>query len=936
VPLSAAAYEPPDYELRVIGHENNFFLPGNMRGVILRPDPQADGLIQEQAFDDIAELSINTVIIETCDRVNTFYNTDMNKSEQPDYLLTAINSAGKRGFNVYLTFGIDTSWSINTLITQVHKFTLKYPCDGIIFTDYYSARNEKSFKRYMSFGAGVGYDNWLYDTTENYFKTAADTVRLTDNSVAVGIMLNNFSSIANTAGFADTRAFVKSGYADFAMVNAPDALTDLHVPIPFEEITQHWGEICHSAQIPMYIIHHNQNIGLNIPGWRHDDQLLRQLSSAKDLPAYQGSVFNSYPDLMENRLNSTRNIKKFFDDRINEESLFEDLTINTPDSFNFATHGAYAVFQGTHDDNFDVFLNEEEIRLNEAGNFYLEKPLDVGVNEFTLRHKGQVITYTINRQILALHSIDSSIANGRTLEVEGGTTITIGATAYRGATVTASINGLNIKLTEQEYNLDDPTLNMDFAPFVGRYTVPDGIIRQSQNLGAISIRAEYDGFVRTAQGASVRVAALPEPPPPPSIEMPIVNPPNWGSQTGSGEVVGRIGAVRGRGESVRYVKVLEDNTPVYASNTTGTENDPNISRLPEGTIDYYRSTAGNFHITENGKRIHADASVLEDGFGMGENALVMLAGGTTGRDSYFRIALGSRSSFNIKAADLNFTTAWGGNFNVSDFNATHIHVDFDNVTSVTQLPSFEHNHVFSGGRWENVEIAGVPKFRLILELRRQGVYAGHYARYNSDGELLLTFKITTGSLAGKTVVIDPGHGVTSTGFDPGAVGHIHEYDANIAVARALQSRLTSLGATAIVLATDETFFATFNRPDYARELGCDLYLSLHANSVTGSPSARGQEVWYFTPYSQPLAAAISASVAGYFQNHVYEDSVLRDRGAKNGIFWVTLAQDFPSVLVEMGFVTNMEDAMALASQTHQTGIANAIADGIQTYLSRAA
>jgi N-acetylmuramoyl-L-alanine amidase len=47
-----------------------------------------------------------------------------------------------------------------------------------------------------------------------------------------------------------------------------------------------------------------------------------------------------------------------------------------------------------------------------------------------------------------------------------------------------------------------------------------------------------------------------------------------------------------------------------------------------------------------------------------------------------------------------------------------------------------------------------------------------------------------------------------------------------------------------------------------------------------------------------------------------------------------LAGDFPSVLVEMGFVTNMDDAMAMASATHQTGIANAIAAGVQNYMKR--
>jgi N-acetylmuramoyl-L-alanine amidase len=50
--------------------------------------------------------------------------------------------------------------------------------------------------------------------------------------------------------------------------------------------------------------------------------------------------------------------------------------------------------------------------------------------------------------------------------------------------------------------------------------------------------------------------------------------------------------------------------------------------------------------------------------------------------------------------------------------------------------------------------------------------------------------------------------------------------------------------------------------------------------------------------------------------------------------WTTKQQDFPSVLLEMGFVSNYEDAMALANPTHQDGIAQAIVDGIVEYLQR--
>jgi N-acetylmuramoyl-L-alanine amidase len=922
--------------------DTDFYLPGNMRGVILRPAPET-GKFREEDFDELISLSMNTVIIATSDEENIYYNTDMNKSRDnaSDYLSIAIDCAARRGLNVFLTFDIntvlygnnDSQSSLNTLITEIHKFTLKYPSDGIILKNYYSVRNEDSFKQYMGLGAGIGYDNWLYESTESFFKTAADTVRLTDNNIPVGIMLNNFTYVTYETGFADTRAFVQNGHADFALVNAPDALTSSAVSIPFEQIIEHWGGICDTASVPMYVIHHNQKVGEPINDWNLHDQLIRQLSAAKKAPAYKGSIFHSHPDLMENRLNSTQNLQKFFNDQINEDTLFEDLTIHSPRSQSFSTNDAFAIFQGTYDSNFDVYLNNSQITLNEAGNFYLEKPLNVGMNYFTLNHKGKEVTYSIDRRVVSLHSIDASIANGRVLEVEGGTIITIGATAYRGADVTATLNGKTVRLTQQSYNLEDASLNASYAPFVGTYIVPAGIIGQTQNLGTITVTADMSGNVRQAVGASVRVIALPEPPPPPPVvETPIIDQ----HSAGSGEVVGRIGAVRTPNTPVHFVRVLNNNTATLPGNTTGDIPNPEFSRLPAGTIDYYRATVGNYHVTDNGRRVGSGGSELISGVGIGDNDLVVLSSGNTGRRSYFEISLDHRISFNVRAAGLNFSTAWGGDFNVDDFNATHIYIDFDNVTSVTKLPSFDNNLVFSGGRWETPTINGVPKFRLILELRRRGVYAGSFAQYNAEGNLMLTFPVITSSVAGMSIVIDPGHGINDRGWlDPGAIGQIREWDANIAIARKLRDRLNAMGANAHILPTESTFISVFGeRNNHARALGCDLFISLHCNSSVGNSASRGTEVWYFTPFSQPLASLISANVAAYFQNNVYSNHASSNRGAKYSYFAVTMPQDYPSVLVELGFVTNMEDAMALANDTHQTGIANAIAQGVQQYLNR--
>jgi N-acetylmuramoyl-L-alanine amidase len=254
---------------------------------------------------------------------------------------------------------------------------------------------------------------------------------------------------------------------------------------------------------------------------------------------------------------------------------------------------------------------------------------------------------------------------------------------------------------------------------------------------------------------------------------------------------------------------------------------------------------------------------------------------------------------------------------------------------VTSLPSFEYCSLFGSGKWETVEENGVPKFRLALTLRQAGIYSGCGAYYDENGDLMLTFAVPTASLSGKVIVIDPGHGYgkTSEKLDPGAIGNVTEQSVTYAVSKALEDKLTAIGATVVRLKTESEFILTETRPTVARNYGADMYISLHCNSSTNE-TAHGVEVYYFTSFSQPLASAINSQLSSYYDYSVYGDGTSSSRGAKYSYYWVTLQQDFPSVLVEMGFISNERECMIMANSTYQAGIAGAIANGIYDYFAR--
>lgn len=904
----------------------------------------------EGIFDNALEFGMNSVYIKVTNENNSYYSTDMNNTGETDVISLAVDGAKNRGLQIYLVYDVNfvvancpKGTNVNDyLISETHKFALKYPVNGILLDNYYTTKDAESFNSYMANGSGIGYNNWLYDNTEYRFKTVSDIIHLTDNTIAVGAVINdvwansssheegsetNDNFQAYIDGFADTKKFINKKYIDFASVHAYGSLTD--GSLPFETVTNWWGDLLEESDIPMYIVHHNEKLGGTRLGWNSEDQMLRQLTISQEITSYNGSVFNSYDGLVENIMDTTTVLKKFFDEQINTQTLFEDLKMTSPSYTDYTTYDSTVPFMGTFDENFDVYFDGEKLSLNEAGNFYFEKALDVGSNTFSIRHKDKTITYTIERAINVMQSIDSSISEGKTLTVDGGTKISLTAVAYKGSTVTANINGNTITLNQSNSNSDGVDINSSYAKFTGTYTCPDGIEGQIQNLGTISVTAGYSGYSKTMMGANIIIKEIKK-----KVEQQIQQEiKDDQSSVGTGEIVGKISPSMSEKESATLVKLSKDFTYIYDGKNTSSVNRPDFGQLPAGTMDYYDSSWGSYFVTSSGKRFSDEDAILVDGNGFGDNKLLVERIGTSGGDAYLKIKLDDKITYKIETIGNSYFSGYDGDFYLDSFDATHVYITFDNVTAVTKLPSFENNAVFSSGKWEQVKIDGVPKFRLVLKLRQNGIYSGNAGYYDSDGYLMLKFNVLTSNIANMTIVVDPGHGVTDDGYDPGAVGHIAEADANLAVAKLLVDKLNKLGANAVRLETEKSYFKTMIRANYAREYDCDLFISLHSNKA-GYEDARGSEAYYFTPFSQPLAESITNSVSSYFTNKVYSDGADKNRGALYSYFWVTKQQDFPSVLVEMGFVSNYSDAMALANKSHQDGIAQAIVNGIQNYIGR--
>lgn len=184
-------------------------------------------------------------------------------------------------------------------------------------------------------------------------------------------------------------------------------------------------------------------------------------------------------------------------------------------------------------------------------------------------------------------------------------------------------------------------------------------------------------------------------------------------------------------------------------------------------------------------------------------------------------------------------------------------------------------------------------------------------------------------LAGKTVIIDPGHG----GADPGAtLGQVKEAELNMALAQALQKELakkgvrvkfTRQGDTGLVPEKKMTLFERWlileKRKKFAVEQKGHILVSIHVNSNPDQRASGG-----ITFYSDEP----SRNLAYYIQKQI-NTLGLRSRQAEQSDFTIITGNPMPSVLVEAGFMTNRHDLRILMED--KASVARAISNGLREY-----
>jgi N-acetylmuramoyl-L-alanine amidase len=222
-----------------------------------------------------------------------------------------------------------------------------------------------------------------------------------------------------------------------------------------------------------------------------------------------------------------------------------------------------------------------------------------------------------------------------------------------------------------------------------------------------------------------------------------------------------------------------------------------------------------------------------------------------------------------------------------------------------------------------------------------------------------------------TVVIDPGHG----GVDPGALGRkSKEKDINMNVSKLLASMIDDKypEVKVIFTRTTDVKIPLVERADIANKANADLFISIHSNA-SKSKTANGCETFTLGAGSSVEAKAaamyenevilsednfeeiykgfdprssesyiifelirnhdmeLSAEIAQMVQVGMVKESKLANRGVSSAGFLVLHRTVMPSILVELGFITNSKDENLIASKEGQKKLAKGIFEGFSKY-----
>ncbi len=698
---------------------------------------------------------------------------------------------------------------------------------------------------------------------------------------AAGIYIG---AAVNEALTDESKASVLNSALDFYFVKI-----ETHAADNAEEIIKNWADIALKSKSKVYAILRNDNVTVNDP-----TEILKLVKAVYNHGGFSGCVMADREKLSTDDNSTTTKLYSYYEYFNNSEYTALTLT-----DFGVSNDRKTITFGGnTSDMAYPVHIWctaadgwNTAVMNPEDDSFRVTIPLVLGENKIVIKHKSAMYTYYIDKVIDVMTAQTATVADG---------IVTFSVTAAKGASVYASVANIHtVKLTQSS------DIDSTYALYTGTYELE----RELSHLTAeyISYGATYNGLTDIVMCNEKKEIT-----------------PYDNHSLGNAD----------------FCKVTKDYAETTSTASKDDSSDPTCTPQLAGSYSYVSDyTVKDNNVicqTKLGMKIYmSQTRLILGGYVLPSNNINL------------------DSVANSDVTTLTFTSTYpvfvkllqepqeyykgylDRIYNVKEHTAEYIDILFMDTASCSQSTQIDlsGSQIFSAYEWYSNTNENFITLRLYL--KNKGEFSGYSYTRDENGRIVLSFKNAPASLQDAVIMIDPGHG----GYGSPGTNYnmdIYEKDVTFSVAKTVAEILTKNGATVIMTRNGDDAVFLDERVDMIRKMNPDLYVSIHCDG-TDSPSVYGTHTFYYKSYSMPLASAIHNQLVKAYRSYYYTDPASPeyttvDKGVKFFPYMVTRVEECPSVLVEMGYMSNKADAQFLISEGGQKVLATAIAQGIVDYI----
>lgn len=200
-----------------------------------------------------------------------------------------------------------------------------------------------------------------------------------------------------------------------------------------------------------------------------------------------------------------------------------------------------------------------------------------------------------------------------------------------------------------------------------------------------------------------------------------------------------------------------------------------------------------------------------------------------------------------------------------------------------------------------------------------GTEKGWVAGWHTNLNIPADQSLSSNPLKGKTIVLDPGHGGSDQGASSSTPSKSLEKNYTLKTVKELKKLLNKEGAHVKMTRSNDKYVSLDDR-----NIKGDAFISIH-NDALDSSNANGVTVYWFKDKQETLAQTLNSAIQ--------KKALLTNRGSRQQNYQVLRQTDIPTVLLELGYISNPTDESMINDQLHRQVVEQAIVDGLKQYFS---